>query len=66
MTKPKTFRIDPDSCACVDCLVGYSVPLGSASKKQLRRLAKGKLMNATGWGVQVTTTVVVGPRQVTV
>lgn len=45
----KVQRIDPVGCACTECLTGYSVPVDEASQKLLKKLQKGKLINATGY-----------------
>ena len=44
----KLNRIDPPDCGCTDCLTGYSEPANEVSQKELKKLFKGKLRNATG------------------
>jgi hypothetical protein len=39
--------IDPATCGCTDCIVGYSIPAGQATQKQLRRMVKGQLQDRT-------------------
>lgn len=47
MTDKKPVRLDPDTCGCTDCIVGYSVPFSMATLKQIKKASKGKMQNAT-------------------
>lgn len=51
-------RIDPERCACTDCLVGDSIPLQLASPRQVLDMLNGDLMNATGDLFSVATLIV--------
>jgi len=44
----KLTRIDPEGCGCTDCGSGYSMPINYCSQKELKKLKKGKLDNASG------------------
>ncbi len=48
----KIKRIDPVPCRCLDCVTGYSIPLDMATQKQLKKMLKGKLINATGYDLE--------------
>lgn len=64
MTGPVN-RIDPDGCACSDCLTGYSVPLDLATAEDLWRLVQGTASNATGHPLRSRVVHSVGGREVT-
>jgi len=49
----KLQRLDPPDCGCTDCITGYSKPVDETSQKELKKLHKGKLQNATGMVVKV-------------
>lgn len=44
-------RVDPRTCGCTDCIVGYSIPLEFATQRQLQMLLNGVLVNATGYSL---------------
>lgn len=47
MSDNKPVRLDPETCGCTDCIVGYSVPMSQATLKQIKKASKGKMQNAT-------------------
>lgn len=40
--------MDPPNCACTDCLIGYSVPIGRATAADFDAVTNGTMMDATG------------------
>lgn len=49
-------RIDPGHCGCTDCLTGWSVPLERANWLEIKRMLKGKVMDATSHVFEVKKT----------
>lgn len=56
--------VDREGCDCLRCERGESVPLDQADEVQLRMLALGKLVNATGHDITTIRVVVIGSREV--
>lgn len=49
-------RLDPRGCGCTDCILGeYSKPLESATEDELILTALGRIDNATGEKIRLTT-----------
>lgn len=46
-TKKWPIQIDPYECGCTECLIGMYVPLEMATYKQLKKMLKGKINDAT-------------------
>lgn len=53
----KITRIDPPGCGCTGCITGESTPLDMATPRQIARLLRGKVANATSMTLRVRTTV---------
>ena len=50
----KVIQIDPVGCGCTECLTGLYVPLNRATRKQVLKMLRGKLRNATGESFTIT------------
>lgn len=48
----KLWRVDPEDCRCIDCILGESKPIDECSQSDLRRIWYKELENASGYEVR--------------
>ncbi len=46
--RPEIRRVDPEGCGCVDCIVGYSLPVDLINGMQAVLVCQGLIRNASG------------------